>query len=224
MTPIQLSAERLQHKLMKHLSGSDAQMLGRATQTIVQQVESMKEMVNAFSSYARSPKMQPQLLDVNKLVSEVLEMYRFNAEKIQVETSLDPALPSMEADPGRLRQILHNLLKNAVEAVPGKEPLNVVVTSRCVQSQGCGYIDISVEDNGSGFPPDILEQAFEPYVTTKTKGTGLGLAIVKKIAEEHAWMVTAENKPKGGALVRLRFPAASPEAQARLAGREAREA
>lgn len=224
LTPIQLSAERLRHKYLPKMQNRDKEILDRLTHTIVQQVESMKEMVNAFSSYARTPQIQPQLLAANKLVKEVVEMYRFNAKDRRIESRLDPNLPSMEADPGRLRQVLHNLLKNAVEAAPGKETLQVVVTSQCVQSHGCGYIDISVEDNGSGFPPEILEQAFEPYVTTKTKGTGLGLAIVKKIVEEHAGMVSAENKPEGGALVRLRFPAASAEAQATPPGREVKEA
>ena len=116
---------------------------------------------------------------------------------------------AMEADAGRLRQVLHNLIKNALEATPGEGALRVTVTTRCIRSHGCSYIDITVEDNGSGFPPEILGQVFEPYVTTKTKGTGLGLAIVKKIAEEHSGMVTAENRTEGGARVSLRFPAAN---------------
>jgi nitrogen fixation/metabolism regulation signal transduction histidine kinase len=224
LTPIQLSAERLRHKYLAKMEDRDREILDRLTHTIIQQVEAMKEMVNAFSSYARTPQIRPRRLDVNKLVSEVLELYRFDRGERRVEGDLDPALPAMEADAGRLRQVLHNLIKNALETTPGEDALRVTVTTRCVQSHGCTYIDITVEDNGTGFPAEILEQAFEPYVTTKTKGTGLGLAIVKKIAEEHSGMVAAENRAQGGALVRLRFPAASAgtgEPPAHPAAREA---
>ena len=115
----------------------------------------------------------------------------------------------MEVDPGRMRQLVHNLVKNALEAPDGDRPRVVTVRSRNVRVQDCDYVEISVEDNGRGFPPDIMDQVFEPYVTTKSKGSGLGLAIVKKIVEEHSGMVTADNRTGQGARVRLRFPSAA---------------
>ncbi len=211
LTPIRLSAERLRHKYMPALEQKDQGVFARLTHTIIQQVESMKEMVDAFSSYARTPQMQPELIDVNELVAEVLELYRYNDAGIRIEGRFDPELPAMEADPGRMRQLLHNLIKNALEAPDGDGPRLVAISSQRVQAHGCSYIELCVEDNGAGFPADILTQAFEPYVTTKTKGSGLGLAIVKKIVEEHSGMVTAENNPEQGARVRLRFPAAAGE-------------
>jgi len=212
LTPIRLSAERLRHKYLRKMEEKDREVLDRLTHTIVQQVESMKEMVDAFSSYARSPRMEPQRTDANRLVTEVLDLYRYNKQGIRVESRLDSDLPPMEADPGRMRQILHNLIKNALEAPETERPRMVTVSTQCVHGHHGRYVEICVEDNGQGFPPDILEQVFDPYVTTKTRGSGLGLAIVKKIVDEHAGMVSAENKPDHGAKVRLRFPAAAGEA------------
>ncbi len=211
LTPIRLSAERLQHKYLRALEEKEHEVFARLTRTIIQQVESMKAMVNAFSDYARSPQMHPELVDVNELVGEVLELYRYNDPVTRVESQLDPELPTMEVDPGRMRQLLHNLIKNALEAANGEQPRVVTVSTRCVRSQDCGHVEICVEDNGQGFPPAIMDQVFEPYVTTKTKGSGLGLAIVKKIVEEHSGMVMAENRPDHGARVRLLFPAAGSE-------------
>ncbi len=211
LTPIRLSAERLQHKYLPALEEKEHEVFARLTRTIIQQVESMKAMVNAFSDYARNPEMHPELIDVNELVGEVLELYRYNDPGTRVESQLDPELPTMEADPGRMRQLLHNLIKNALEAPNGDQPRVVTVSTRCVRSQDCGHVEICVEDNGQGFPPAIMDQVFEPYVTTKTKGSGLGLAIVKKIVEEHSGMVSADNRSDHGARVRLRFPAAGSE-------------
>ncbi len=207
LTPIRLSAERLRHKYLPKMQEKDQEVLDRLTNTIVQQVESMKEMVDAFSNYARPPKMQPKLLDINELISVVLELYRGNYSKVKIDTHLEPGLPLVEADPGRLRQVLHNVVKNALESPGDKEPRAITVTSHCVEKYACHYLEIHIEDNGDGFPVKTLKQAFEPYMTTKTKGSGLGLAIVKKIVEEHGGMVKAENRPEGGAIIRLHFPA-----------------
>ncbi len=209
LTPIRLSAERLRHKYLPDLGQKDQEVFARLTHTIIQQVESMKAMVNAFSEYARSPRMNPELIDINELISEVLELYRYNDRGTRIESRLSTALPSMEVDPGRMRQLVHNLVKNALEAPDGDRPRVVTVRSRNVRVQDCDYVEISVEDNGRGFPPDIMDQVFEPYVTTKSKGSGLGLAIVKKIVEEHSGMVTADNRTGQGARVRLRFPSAA---------------
>jgi nitrogen fixation/metabolism regulation signal transduction histidine kinase len=205
LTPIRLSAERLRHKCLGKLQGRDAEVLDRLTRTIVQQVEGMKEMVNAFSDYARSPRAQPRLLDLNELISDVLALYASEESGNAIRTRLDPALPPLEADPGRLRQVLHNLIKNALEASGGAQP-ELYVETLCVRESAGSHIDVRVSDRGSGFSKQILEHAFEPYATTKPGGTGLGLAIVRKIVEEHGGVVWAENNRRDGATVIMRFP------------------
>ncbi|RKZ36032.1 MAG: two-component sensor histidine kinase, partial [Gammaproteobacteria bacterium] len=181
LTPIQLSAERLRRKYLKTMTGDEAATLDRLTNTIVQQVESMKSMVNAFSDYARSPEPQPRLTDINELINDIVEMYRSGDTGHGLTTRLDPKLRPMEADPDRLRQVLHNLIKNALEAQAKKDEPYLAIETRYVNDKGAPYAEIIFTDHGSGFPEDVLAHAFEPYTTTKTKGNGLGLAIVKKI-------------------------------------------
>jgi nitrogen fixation/metabolism regulation signal transduction histidine kinase len=205
LTPIQLSAERLRRKLMDSMSEADAQVLDRATHTIVQQVEAMKEMVNAFSEYARAPAMDVSRFDLNQLVSEVAELYRAQGIR-KPSLELDPTLREIEADRGRVRQILNNLLSNAIEALEGVSEPKIQVGTRAVEKNGLQMAEITVEDNGPGFKPDVIGQVFDPYVTTKTKGTGLGLAIVKKIVEEHGGRIEAENTRSGGARIRIELP------------------
>ena len=195
-------------------------MLDRSTHTIVQQVEVMKEMVNAFSEYARAPQIELTIIDLNRLVREVLELYRGVSRNQRVGTDLDPADPRVEADAGRLRQLLHNLVKNAQEAVAGQaEGSHITVSTRLGVEDGHQYVELAVTDSGPGFSADMLTKLFEPYVTSKPKGTGLGLAIVKKIVEEHSGMIMADNAPEGGARVRVRLravqAAAAIEADAR---------
>ncbi|HEU4655617.1 MAG TPA: ATP-binding protein [Steroidobacteraceae bacterium] len=205
LTPIQLSAERLRRKLMDSMNESDAQVLDRATHTIVQQVEAMKEMVNAFSEYARAPAMDVSKFDLNQLIREVTELYRAQGSgKPQLE--LDPNLGEIEADRGRVRQIMNNLFSNAIEALEGASDPQVQVTTRALEKNGLQMAEITVEDNGPGFRPDVIGQVFDPYVTTKAKGTGLGLAIVKKIVEEHGGRIEAENTRSGGARIRIELP------------------
>jgi nitrogen fixation/metabolism regulation signal transduction histidine kinase len=205
LTPIQLSAERLRRRYLPQMSEADAQVLDRATHTIIQQVEAMKEMVDAFRDYARAPELDISRFDLNQLVLEVCELYRLREAGLKLRLRLDDALPAIEADSGRVRQILHNLLTNAAEALHGRGG-EIEVGTRRHEEDGQRSIEICVEDDGPGFPEHALEQIFEPYVTTKPKGTGLGLAIVKKIAEEHGGRIEAENRPDGGARVSVLLP------------------
>jgi nitrogen fixation/metabolism regulation signal transduction histidine kinase len=208
LTPIRLSAERMRLKLMPSMNEKDAQLLDRGTETIVQQVEAMKEMVNAFSEYARAPRFDMQSLNPNKLVTEVTDLYRAQVagRGLRLTVSLDPALTTLVADPGRLRQLLHNLLTNAVEALEGQADGEIRVATHLGSQDGAEAAEVTVEDNGPGFQRELLGQVFDPYVTTKARGTGLGLAIVRKIVEEHGGYVEADNRAEGGARVRIGLP------------------
>ena len=215
LTPIQLSAERLRRRYLGGiLQGEDAEVLDRATHTIVQQVETMKEMVNAFTEYARAPQTRPQRLELNRLVQEVLDLYRGMATGVRLEFHGAAAGVMVDVDAGRMRQVLHNLIKNALEACAHVEAPQVRVTTLQVQQQDVAYVDLVVEDNGPGFAADVMGHLFEPYVTTKPRGTGLGLAIVKKIVEEHGGVIQAENSETGGARLRIRLQAAALAADA----------
>lgn len=204
LTPIQLSAERLQHKVGNRLSGEEAALLQRSTDTIIHQVEAMKDMVQAFSEYARPPVLELQRVDLNALVQEVAELYRGQAARASIRTDLDERLPELEADAGRLRQLLNNLIRNALEADDGGA-CEIVVSTRCSRGRHAGSIELDIEDNGPGFADTMLDQLFEPYVSTKPRGSGLGLAIVKKIVEEHNGSISARNVD-GGARLSVRLP------------------
>jgi nitrogen fixation/metabolism regulation signal transduction histidine kinase len=205
LTPIQLSAERLRHKLLAKLPEPDARIVDRATHTIVAQVEAMKAMVNDFSSYARTPKMDAQPLRLDTLIREVMDLYRSAGGNGGLELKLQAPDVQIMADPLRLRQVVHNLVKNAQEALNGRSDPHVLVTTSPVDDTEEPHIDLTVQDNGTGFDEELLGRIFDPYVTTKTKGTGLGLAIVKKIIEEHGGIIWAENA-KGGARLVARLP------------------
>jgi nitrogen fixation/metabolism regulation signal transduction histidine kinase len=209
LTPIRLSAERLRHKLLPGMADPrDAQMLERATETIVQQVEAMKEMVNAFSEYARAPQLEMAMVDLNKMVTEVSDLYRAQGaiRGVRLKVELDAGIDTVVADPGRLRQLLNNLLTNAVEALEGQADGSIEVSTRRVVRGESAVARLTVEDNGPGFQRELIGQVFDPYVTTKTKGTGLGLAIVRKIVEEHGGHIEAGNRAGGGAQVRIDLP------------------
>ena len=212
LTPIQLSAERLRRKILPELDQHEGSILDRATTTIVEQVESMKQMVNDFADYARVPQIEKSPLDLNKLVSEVVELYQNNAHNFEVRTSLDEYPPLILGDSTRLRQLVHNLIKNAFEAMPQKtkeleqQQPQVQITTRCFEISGVPFVSLVVVDDGPGFPDDLIDTLFEPYVTTKNTGNGLGLAIVKKIVEEHGGTIRAENAPDKGARIKIRIP------------------
>ena len=197
LTPIQLSAERMRHKYLHTMPEEEAQILDRATHTIVQQVEAMKEMVNAFSDYARAPDMDIGRFDLDRLVHEVVDLYRAQESALRIVLTSDPTMPMIEADMGRIRQILHNLLRNAVEALENSTDGQIDVHVSAAEIDGVDIVQIKVEDNGPGFHAGSESQIFDPYVTTKPKGTGLGLAIVKKLVEEHIGSIRARNRKDG---------------------------
>ncbi len=216
LTPIQLSAERMRRKLMRGLAASEAELLDRSTQTIVQQVEAMKQMVAAFSEYAKAPDMHVSEFDLGALVRQVSDLYHAQDSRVAFGLSLDPKAALLEADPGRIRQLLNNLLTNSLEALDGTPNPVIMIETRRVGDQ----VALTVVDNGPGFQGGLLEQAFDPYVTSKPKGTGLGLAIVRRIVEEHGGQVEVDNAPQGGARVRITLPATAREARRAEARRE----
>ena len=205
LTPIQLSAERIRRRYLASMDEEEAELLDRATHTIVNQVDAMKKMVNAFSEYARAPNLNLVVMNFNRLVQEVLDLYRSSDLEVQLIERLDAENDLIEGDAGRLRQLLHNLIKNALEAVRGMPEARIIVSTCRVGGMDKNQIELCVEDNGPGFEADVLENIFEPYVSTKPKGSGLGLAIVKKIVEEHGGTISAESGQAGGALVRIRL-------------------
>jgi nitrogen fixation/metabolism regulation signal transduction histidine kinase len=206
LTPIQLSAERMRRRFLGSMNEADAQVLERATHTIVQQVEAMKQMVNAFSEYARAPDMQVANFSLSRLVTEVIDLYRLQDADVEFRSSLDERVDSLEADRGRVRQILNNLMANALEALEGVKQARIDLQTALVELEGAPWVELSVSDNGPGFQRELLARIFDPYVTSKPRGTGLGLAIVKKIVEEHGGRIEAENRPEGGARVRVMLP------------------
>ncbi len=208
LTPIRLSAERMRHKLMPAMNEQDARLLDRGTETIVQQVEAMKEMVNAFSEYARAPRFEMTEVNLNQLVTELTDLYRAQVagRGVTLDLQLDPTLAGVVADRGRLRQLLHNLLTNSVEALEGRRGGTISIATRRRAVGDDEVAELEVGDNGPGFQRELMGQVFDPYVTTKARGTGLGLAIVRKIVEEHGGHVEAENRPDGGARVRVELP------------------
>ena len=204
LTPIQLSAERLQHKLAGKLSSEQEEMMNRSTETIISQVQAMKEMVNDFRDFAKTPTPQLKPVSVNTLTSEILGLY----EGSPIRTHLDPRCPSIMGDPTQLRQVIHNLLQNAqdstLEGNRQAEPVEVKteLVSYGEQSGATqNAVRLTISDSGVGFPAKILARAFEPYVTTKTKGTGLGLAVVKKIIDDHGAKIEIRNRMQGEEVV-----------------------
>lgn len=208
LTPIQLSAERVRYKCLDHLENEARETLDRSTRTIVDQVESLKEMINAFSSYARPVQIHLQTVDLNDLIRDVIELHRGDHQQhpADLQLQLDEGLPPVRADSGRLRQVLHNLLLNARDATRDTREARITITTAL--SSGGDSVTITVNDNGPGIPQDMMDTLFEPYTTSKEKGSGLGLAIVKKIVEEHHGTLSAGNNANG-ASIRIGLPVAS---------------
>jgi len=223
LTPIQLSAERLRRRLLAGMSERDAEILERGTRTIVQQVQTMQQMVNAFSEYARAPEMHITRFSLNQLVTEVADLYRSQDPRTQIRLELDARIEGIEADRGRVRQILNNLVTNALEALDGVGSPLLEISTRLEAGGDAEYAALSVCDNGPGFQRELLGRVFDPYVTSKPKGTGLGLAIVKKIIEEHGGRIDADNRPEGGARVRVVLPVKDSTRSATGGARERRD-
>ena len=201
LTPIQLSAERLAWKLQDKLGEQDAQILTRSTGTIIKQVAAMKEMVEAFRNYARAPSLKLEKQDLNKIIEEVLLLYEAGACTFDAVFSNIPAV--MYADTTAMRQVLHNIFKNAAEAAEEAAQPQVHIHT----ANADGQITLTVTNNGKSFSKDMLANAFEPYVTDKPTGTGLGLPVVKKIVEEHGGRIALSNPAEGGASVKITLPA-----------------
>jgi nitrogen fixation/metabolism regulation signal transduction histidine kinase len=202
LTPIQLSAERLKLRLAGKLDAADAAVLDKASATIVAQVEALKTLVNAFGDYARPPQLKLEPLSLNRVVSDVLDLYETDP-RLRILRRLDPAEPRIRADSGRLRQLLHNLVKNAIEA-SGEAP-EVELSTECIGDGANREVALRVADRGAGLPVDFDDSWFEPYRTGKPRGSGLGLAVVRKVADEHGARVAAENRDGGGAMFSVWF-------------------
>jgi nitrogen fixation/metabolism regulation signal transduction histidine kinase len=220
LMPIQLSAERIRHKLEAQLGANERALLERSVGTIVAQVQAMKQLVDEFRDYARLPSAQLTPLDLNAVVMEVLALYGQALEQGRVQVQLSPALPLIMGDSTQLRQVIHNLLQNGFDAVADRVDGRIVLRTEFAHGSGeeARAVRLVVTDNGPGFADKVLRRAFEPYVTTKSRGTGLGLAVVRKIADEHGARVRLGNLrqgdvadgPVGGAQVSLSFSRLSP--------------
>lgn len=222
LTPIQLSAERLQMKLESSLPPPEAELLKKSTTTIVNQVDAMKRMVDDFRDYARTPPAVLEPLDLNGLIDEILQLYLAEDDSDIIHTALAPNLPKVMGDATQLRQVIHNLVQNAQDALadrgPDAPPARVDVTTEAIHYEGADgaagtAVRLAITDNGPGFSPRILARAFEPYVTSKARGTGLGLPMVKKIIDEHGGRIDIGNRADGcGASVFILLLKLAPEA------------
>ncbi len=212
LTPIQLSAERLAMKLGDKLQGADLALLEKSVKTIVEQVEAMKRLVNEFRDYARLPTARLQQISLRIVIQDTLSLYEHEVQQGSVQVLGDPSIPLIQGDAEQLRQVIHNLLQNALDAARSNAAFNhgvERVTIKLSLDEVLQTVHCDVEDNGAGFANQILARAFEPYNTTKPKGTGLGLAVVRKIVQEHHGEIVLSNKNEsegGGARVRLSFP------------------
>ncbi|MBN8727121.1 MAG: HAMP domain-containing protein [Xanthomonadales bacterium] len=207
LTPIQLAAERLRRRFLGRLPADEGELVDRATRTIVSQVEALKTMVNAFADYARPPQLSAQPISLHALLGEVLDLYE-NDQRILLDRRLAAGEPRVRADAVRLRQALHNLMKNALEAIGETRKPQLRIATRFLHEAEQDQVELAIADNGPGLPEDFGERWFEPYTSSKARGTGLGLAVVKKIVEEHGGSIGAGPGPLGGAEFTLRLPLA----------------
>ena len=204
LTPIQLSAERIRRRYLDKVEKDDREILDRATRTIAQQVESMKSMVNAFSDYAQPVISRPRRLDINTLIRDITELHVAHLTRIRFLFDLADDLPLVMTDPAGIRQVLNNLIINASDAL-GDKGGELKLSTR-IDPVKDNLLVLELQDNGPGFPAELLDRIFEPYVTTKTSGSGLGLPISRRIIEENSGTMRAANQPKGGAVVIIQLP------------------
>ena len=204
LTPIQLSAERIRRRYLDKIEKDDREILDRATRTIVQQVESMKSMVDAFSDYAQPVNSRPKCLDINTLIRDITELHIAHLTKIRFLFDLTDDLPLVMTDPTGVRQVLNNLIINASDAL-GDKGGELKLSTR-IDHASDNFLVLELQDNGPGFPAELLDRIFEPYVTTKISGSGLGLPISRRIIEENGGTMRATNLPKGGAVVIIHLP------------------
>ena len=204
LTPIQLSAERIRRRYLDKVEKDDREILDRATRTIAQQVESMKSMVNAFSDYAQPVISRPRRLDINTLIRDITELHVAHLTRIRFLFDLADDLPLVMTDPAGIRQVLNNLIINASDAL-GDKGGELKLSTR-IDPVKDNLLVLELQDNGPGFPAELLDRIFEPYVTTKTSGSGLGLPISRRIIEENGGTMRATNLPKGGAVVIIQLP------------------
>ena len=203
LTPIQLSAERIRNKYLSTLDAEQREILDRSTRTIVQQVEAMKTMVNAFSEYARPAPLQRITTDLNQLITDAVELFRSGTTAVKLRVEPDSNLESIEIDPNSFRQVLNNLIINAQDALAGNTGTVIIRTE---YDSGTDTVTLTVQDDGPGFDADKMDRIFEPYVSSKEKGTGLGLAICRRIVEEHGGTIRASNAQPVGAAVIISLP------------------
>ena len=199
---------------MSKLDQDDGKVVNRLTQTIENQVDAMKQMVNAFAEYAAAPKLDLATVDINQLLAEVALLYE--DESVELVLDLEQSLPTLSLDAPRIRQLVHNLIRNSLEAQHDQQHCYVQLQTRLLESSSSSQLELVATDRGPGFSTELIGRLFEPYITSKSKGTGLGLAIVKKIVEEHGGTVVAENihdaadnsgdATSSGACIRVRLP------------------
>ena len=206
LTPIQLSAERIRNRYLSKLGKEDQAFLSSSTRTIINQVEVLRDMVNAFGEFAKDPQLKFERFDFNQLLMESVDLFEEEKNVKYFTVLLDERITFVEGDVKRVRQILNNVFKNAIDATKDCSKPQITVTSKLLTNERKGYFELKIIDNGHGFDPTFLQDAFQPYVTTKSKGTGLGLAIVKKLVQEHFGFIAAENNPDQGACLTILLP------------------
>jgi len=209
LTPIRLAAERLHMKLAGKLDAADSALLDKTSSTIVAQVEALRTLVDAFGDYAREPMLEQESINLNQLVNEVVMLYRQGDVKTEFNLNLETKGDIIRADSGRMRQLLHNLLRNAQEAAVD-QAARIDISSSIREFEGNSWLQMEIRDHGEGFPEPVLQRPFEPYVSHKAGGSGLGLAICRKIVSEHDGRISLENHPEGGALVTILLPRSNP--------------
>jgi nitrogen fixation/metabolism regulation signal transduction histidine kinase len=210
LTPIQLSAERIKKRYSSVFKGEDLDFITHSTETIVNQVEVLRGMVNAFGKFAEEPALTIESFNIISVIKESVSLYSKKDNKKTFKLSFHSESFIVQADEQKLRQVFNNLIKNALDATANSTAPIINIKTSNLKINNKAYIELTISDNGQGFEPDIVGNAFEPYVTTKTKGKGLGLAIVKHIIEEHKGHIELKNKKAQGASVIITLPVLQP--------------